>query len=140
MPAAAALSVPEEGGLEHVMLPHASVDGIAGLAELVLAAGEATELADLAAVVGFEIDDLFPLIDAMILLGFAAAWWLGRYRARAAIARMGPMERIPRWMYPGYHRINSSKPDSIAGACMRLRRRQSVRMGCARRRSTARTW
>jgi len=61
----------EESGIEQVMLPHASVDGTAGLAELVLAAGDENELADLAAVVGFEIDDLFPLIDAMTLLGFA---------------------------------------------------------------------
>jgi NitT/TauT family transport system ATP-binding protein len=60
-----------EESVEQVMLPHASVDGIAGLAELVLNAGEETELADLAAVVGFEIDDLFPLVDAMTLLGFA---------------------------------------------------------------------
>jgi NitT/TauT family transport system ATP-binding protein len=71
-PAPAALAATEDSGVEHVMLPHASVDGIAGLAELVLAAGEDSELAELAAVVGFAIDDLFPLVDAMILLGFAA--------------------------------------------------------------------
>ena len=70
-PAPVAHAAPEEGGLEQVMLPHASVDGIAGLAELVLAAGEETDLADLAGVVGFEIDDLFPLVDAMTILGFA---------------------------------------------------------------------
>ena len=54
-----------------MMLPHASVDGIAGLAELVLAAGDRLDLGDLAGVVGFEIDDLFPLVDALTILGFA---------------------------------------------------------------------
>ncbi len=53
------------------MLPHASVDGIAGLAELVLAAGDDTDLGALAGVVGFEIDDLFPLVDALTILGLA---------------------------------------------------------------------
>ena len=62
----------DEGGVEQVMLPHASVDGIAGLSELILGAGEDAELAELAALVGFEIDDLFPLVDALTLLGFAA--------------------------------------------------------------------
>ncbi|MGO9958650.1 MAG: AAA-associated domain-containing protein [Solirubrobacteraceae bacterium] len=61
----------EGGGVEHVRLPHASVDGIAGLAELALASGDNAELASLAAVVGFEIDDLFPIVDALRLLGFA---------------------------------------------------------------------
>jgi NitT/TauT family transport system ATP-binding protein len=70
-PSAATASTTEESGVEHVMLPHASVDGIAGLAELVLKASGDAELAELAAVVGFEIDDLFPLVDALVLLGFA---------------------------------------------------------------------
>jgi len=61
----------EGGGVQQVMLPHASVDGIAGLAELALASREDADLADLAAVVGFEIDDLFPIVDALTLLGFA---------------------------------------------------------------------
>ena len=64
---------PEAGGgrVHHIMLPHASVDGIAGLAELAGQAEADTDLGDLAAVVGFEIDDLFPLVDALVLLGFA---------------------------------------------------------------------
>ncbi len=68
------LSVAEEhdgGAVQHVMLPHASVDGIAGLAELAVASGDDADLADLAAVVGFEIDDLFPIVDALTILGFA---------------------------------------------------------------------
>jgi NitT/TauT family transport system ATP-binding protein len=68
---AAAAEDQEGGGVEHVRLPHASVDGIAGLAELALASGGNAELASLAAVVGFEIDDLFPIVDALRLLGFA---------------------------------------------------------------------
>jgi len=60
------------GGAQHVVLPHASVDGIAGLAELTLAGGEEdVDLASLAAVVGFAIDDLFPIVDALTILGFA---------------------------------------------------------------------
>jgi NitT/TauT family transport system ATP-binding protein len=58
-------------GVQQVMLPHASVDGIAGLAELVLVAKEESDLGDLATVVGFEIDDLFPIVDALTILGFA---------------------------------------------------------------------
>jgi NitT/TauT family transport system ATP-binding protein len=61
----------ENAGVQQVMLPHASVDGIAGLAEMVLAAGGEADLGELAAVVGFEIDDLFPLVDALSILGFA---------------------------------------------------------------------
>jgi NitT/TauT family transport system ATP-binding protein len=62
----------EGSGARHVVLPHASVDGIAGLAELALASGEDdTDLANLAGVVGFAIDDLFPIVDALTILGFA---------------------------------------------------------------------
>jgi NitT/TauT family transport system ATP-binding protein len=61
----------EGGSVQHLMLPHASVDGIAGLAELALASGDNADLAHLAAVVGFAIDDLFPLVDALRILGFA---------------------------------------------------------------------
>ncbi|MGA2320983.1 MAG: AAA-associated domain-containing protein [Solirubrobacteraceae bacterium] len=61
----------EGGGVQHVMLPHASVDGIAGLAELAFASGDTADLAALAAVVGFTIDDLFPIVDALTMLGFA---------------------------------------------------------------------
>jgi NitT/TauT family transport system ATP-binding protein len=69
--AASAAEGHDGGGVHHVMLPHASVDGIAGLAELALARGEHADLANLATVVGFAIDDLFPLVDALTLLGFA---------------------------------------------------------------------
>ena len=54
-------------------LPHATVDGISGLTELLhtRAAGGA-DLADLAEILSLEIDDLLPLVDALVLLGFGA--------------------------------------------------------------------
>ncbi|MFM9442840.1 nitrate/sulfonate/bicarbonate ABC transporter ATP-binding protein [Streptomyces acidiscabies] len=51
-------------------LPPASVDGLSGLAELVLSRGGACDLADLADDLGLEIDDLLPQVDALDLLGF----------------------------------------------------------------------
>ncbi|MGO9902592.1 MAG: nitrate/sulfonate/bicarbonate ABC transporter ATP-binding protein [Solirubrobacteraceae bacterium] len=70
-PVVSAAEEHEGGAVQQVMLPHASVDGIAGLAELAVASSEDADLADLAAVVGFAIDDLFPLVDALTVLGFA---------------------------------------------------------------------
>jgi NitT/TauT family transport system ATP-binding protein len=70
-PVVTAADEQDGGSVQHVMLPHASVDGIAGLAELALASGDDNDLADLAAVVGFEIDDLFPIVDSLTILGFA---------------------------------------------------------------------
>jgi NitT/TauT family transport system ATP-binding protein len=53
-------------------LPQASVDGLSGLAEILLARhGGAADLADLADNLGLEVDDLLPLVDALVLLGFA---------------------------------------------------------------------
>jgi len=69
--ATAAVAATEEAGVQQVMLPHATVDGIAGLAELVAAGGDDADLGELASVVGFEIDDLFPIVDALTILGFA---------------------------------------------------------------------
>ncbi|HYB24873.1 MAG TPA: nitrate/sulfonate/bicarbonate ABC transporter ATP-binding protein [Solirubrobacteraceae bacterium] len=98
-----------DGAVEQTMLPHASVDGIAGLAELVLAsAEEELDLGDLAAVVGFEIDDLFPIVDALTLLGLATVQ-SGRIRLSARgerfaaadiqeskeIFRAAALERVP---------------------------------------------
>ncbi|MGW7406580.1 ABC transporter ATP-binding protein [Streptomyces sp. NPDC054833] len=51
-------------------LPQASVDGLSGLAEMVLHRGERCDLADLADDLGLEIDDLLPQVDALDLLGF----------------------------------------------------------------------
>ncbi|MFJ8487723.1 nitrate/sulfonate/bicarbonate ABC transporter ATP-binding protein [Streptomyces sp. NPDC094038] len=51
-------------------LPQASVDGLSGLAEMVLHQGGRCDLADLADDLGLEIDDLLPQVDALDLLGF----------------------------------------------------------------------
>jgi len=51
-------------------LPPAGVDGLSGLAELVLSRGGTCDLADLADDLGLEIDDLLPQVDALDLLGF----------------------------------------------------------------------
>ncbi|MBO0837740.1 MAG: AAA-associated domain-containing protein, partial [Actinobacteria bacterium] len=60
------------GTIGDTPLPLATVDGLSGLAEILLArhAG-AADLADLADSLGLEVDDLLPLVDALLLLGFA---------------------------------------------------------------------
>ncbi|WP_405490283.1 nitrate/sulfonate/bicarbonate ABC transporter ATP-binding protein [Streptomyces sp. NBC_00096] len=64
-------------------LPAASVDGMAGLAEIVLqratatatatatVAGDGEDLVDLADELGLEVDDVLPLVDGLELLGLA---------------------------------------------------------------------
>jgi len=54
-----------------VMLPHASVDGFSGLLEILRDAGGSADIADLADDLSLEVDDLLPLVDACLLLGFA---------------------------------------------------------------------
>jgi NitT/TauT family transport system ATP-binding protein len=61
--------------MRYEMLPHARPGGIAGLLELIidLTAKDGSGRADiyrLADELGFEIDDLFPIVDAAVLLGF----------------------------------------------------------------------
>ncbi|MFI5064428.1 MAG: AAA-associated domain-containing protein, partial [Streptosporangiales bacterium] len=60
------------GTLADSPLPQATVDGLSGLAEVLLGRhdGEA-DLPDLAGNLGLEVDDLLPLVDALVLLGFA---------------------------------------------------------------------
>lgn len=53
-----------------VPLPHASVDALSGLAEIVVPLGPLS-LADLADELYLDVDDLLPLVDALELLGFA---------------------------------------------------------------------
>ena len=63
-----------EGGgtLSDTPLPQASVDGLSGLAEVLLARHDGVaDLPDLADNLGLEVDDLLPLLDALLLLGFA---------------------------------------------------------------------
>jgi NitT/TauT family transport system ATP-binding protein len=69
---AAAVSGAEAGTVGDTPLPQASVDGLSGLAEVLIARhGGAADLADLADTLGLEVDDLLPLVDALVLLGFA---------------------------------------------------------------------
>jgi NitT/TauT family transport system ATP-binding protein len=52
-------------------LPAVSVGGLAGLLEILVARGGEDSLAELAAELNFEVDDLLPLVDAAVLLGLA---------------------------------------------------------------------
>lgn len=53
-----------------VPLPSASVDGLSGLAEILLRLGDDIDLADLSTELVLDVDDLLPLVDALALLGF----------------------------------------------------------------------
>jgi NitT/TauT family transport system ATP-binding protein len=52
-------------------LPHARVGGISGLLELIEERGGVGDLAELAADLQLEVDDLLLIVDAAVLLGFA---------------------------------------------------------------------
>lgn len=52
-------------------LPDVTPGGLAGLAGMIFAAEDGVDLADLAAALSFEIDDLLPLVDAAVMLGLA---------------------------------------------------------------------
>jgi NitT/TauT family transport system ATP-binding protein len=68
----AAPSGPVTGTISDTPLPQATVDGLSGLAEILLGRhGGSADLADLADSLGLEVDDLLPLVDALVLLGFA---------------------------------------------------------------------
>jgi NitT/TauT family transport system ATP-binding protein len=64
----AATTAAAPGPLTH-SLPAATVGGLAGLVEIVFAHNGQTDLPDLADELSFEIDDLFPLVDAAAMLG-----------------------------------------------------------------------
>ena len=53
-----------------VPLPNASVDSLSGLAEILAGLG-AVSIGETANELGFEVDDLLPLVDALQMLGFA---------------------------------------------------------------------
>jgi NitT/TauT family transport system ATP-binding protein len=62
----------DTGTVSDTPLPPATVDGLSGLAEIMIGMhGGAADLADLAESLGLEVDDLLPLVDSLVLLGFA---------------------------------------------------------------------
>lgn len=56
--------------MHYQMLPHARPGGLAGLLEFLIDKGGKDDIYRLADDLGFEIDDLFPIVDAAQLLGF----------------------------------------------------------------------
>jgi NitT/TauT family transport system ATP-binding protein len=52
------------------MLPHARPGGIAGLLEILIDRGGKDDVYKLADELGFELDDLFPIVEAAQLLGY----------------------------------------------------------------------
>ncbi len=62
--------VRDQRQMHYEMLPHARPGGIAGLLEILLDLGGKADIYKLADELAFEIDDLFPIVDAAQLLGF----------------------------------------------------------------------
>jgi NitT/TauT family transport system ATP-binding protein len=62
--------VRDQRQMRYEMLPHARPGGIAGLLELIIDLGVKTDIYRLADELAFEIDDLFPIVEAAQLLGF----------------------------------------------------------------------
>jgi NitT/TauT family transport system ATP-binding protein len=86
--------------MRYEMLPHARPGGIAGLLELIIDFAGRTDIYRLADELGFEIDDLFPIVEAAQLLGFlkieegdAAITSEGRAYAESEILRQKELFR-----------------------------------------------
>ena len=62
--------VRDQRQMKYQMLPHARPGGVAGLLELLLDKGGRDDIYRLADDLAFDIDDLFPIVDAAQLLGF----------------------------------------------------------------------
>jgi NitT/TauT family transport system ATP-binding protein len=62
--------VRDQRQMRYEMLPHARPGGIAGLLELIIDLNGKTDIYRLADELAFEIDDLFPIVEAAQLLGF----------------------------------------------------------------------
>ena len=65
------VAAPGEGSPVDTPLPQASVGGMAGLLEILVAHGGREDLPKLAHELTFEVDDLLPLVDAAQVLGLA---------------------------------------------------------------------
>jgi NitT/TauT family transport system ATP-binding protein len=65
------MKLPGGGSPTDTPLPSASVGGLAGLLEVLDGLGGREDLPELARTLHFEVDDLLPLVDAAVLLGFA---------------------------------------------------------------------
>jgi NitT/TauT family transport system ATP-binding protein len=65
------VATPGEGSPTDTPLPAASVGGMSGLLEILVAHGGVEDLPKLAHELTFEVDDLLPLVDAAQLLGLA---------------------------------------------------------------------
>jgi len=70
-PGRAEAAEPDRRTPANTPLPQASVDGLSGLAEMVLHQNGRCDLADLADDLGLAVDDMLPQVDALELLGFA---------------------------------------------------------------------
>ncbi|HEX2823043.1 MAG TPA: AAA-associated domain-containing protein, partial [Streptosporangiaceae bacterium] len=71
-PAATRTGGARAGTLGDSPLPQATVDGLSGLAEILLGRHDgAADLPDLADNLDLEVDELLPLVDALVMLGFA---------------------------------------------------------------------
>jgi NitT/TauT family transport system ATP-binding protein len=62
--------VRDQRQMKYQMLPHARPGGIAGLLELLIDKGGRDDIYRLADDLAFELDDLFPIVEAAQLLGF----------------------------------------------------------------------
>jgi NitT/TauT family transport system ATP-binding protein len=56
---------------KYQMLPHARVGGVAGLIELLQDRSGGEDLSHLSEVLGMDVEDLLPIVEAGVLLGFA---------------------------------------------------------------------
>jgi NitT/TauT family transport system ATP-binding protein len=65
------VAAPGEGSPTDTPLPEASVGGMSGLLEILVAHGGSDDLPQLAHELTFEVDDLLPLVDAAQVLGLA---------------------------------------------------------------------
>ncbi len=64
------VAIRDQRQMRYQMLPHARPGGIAGLLEILIDRGGKDDIYKLADELGFEIDDLLPIVEAAQLLGF----------------------------------------------------------------------